>query len=199
MIKNDNQLRRAEERLSSINREIEEYQQTIPGIEKELFILPLVDEEQKIKDEISEYKSLRDLPFKDAVNLILQQPVLIENISELLAKLRIAAKLTQEEMAQLLQWEQANVSRFENENYSSQTIGKIVEFVNSLGIWLHVYPSLTEQTTKITIKKEVVSTTPSDELSTKNSWNWEDEPDRLSTSSHRPMPRIAKLLVEDQV
>jgi transcriptional regulator with XRE-family HTH domain len=48
-------------------------------------------------------------------------------------------------MAELLGWEQSNLSRFENENYSSQTISKIVEFASALGIYLHVTPSLTEE------------------------------------------------------
>jgi transcriptional regulator with XRE-family HTH domain len=76
---------------------------------------------------------------------VLNKPILIDNISELLSKLRIAANLSQHEMADKLGWEQSNLSRFENENYNSQTISKIVEYVSALGVWLHITPSLTEE------------------------------------------------------
>jgi len=55
-------------------------------------------------------------------------------------------------MAEKLGWQQPNLSRFESENYSSQTIAKITEFVGILGIYLHVMPSITEEPRNIIFK-----------------------------------------------
>lgn len=144
MIKNENQLGRAKEKLKEILSLIEQYQQTYDGNERDILILPLIDEEEEIRDEIEEYIKLRTLPFEEAVAGPLSIPTLIDDIGELLAKLRLAAKLTQNELSDRLGWEQPNLSRFENENYSSQTIGKTVEFASELGVRLYVIPSLSE-------------------------------------------------------
>lgn len=144
MIKNDNQLSRTVERLLQIQASIKDLEKKYEGPELEFWAGTLRDEATKLKDEINEYNLLRLLPFNNAVENILQKPILLENVGELLAKLRIAAKLTQAEMAERLGWQQSNLSRFENENYNSQTIAKISEYLGNLGVWLYVKPSLVE-------------------------------------------------------
>src|SRR3990172_9078299 len=144
MIKSSAQLKNAEERLVSIQKLLAENSQKYSGLELEVYNMGLVIEEKNLLDQIIEYKKLKELPFPDAVISLLRKPVLIDNIGELLAKLRIAAKLSQSEMAQRLGWEQSNLSRFESENYNSHTINKIVEYASLLGVWLHVHPSLIE-------------------------------------------------------
>ncbi|MBN2117907.1 MAG: helix-turn-helix transcriptional regulator [Anaerolineales bacterium] len=144
MIKSSVQLKCAEERLGSVRQLISEYNEKYSGIELELYSAPLIVEERQLLAEIVEYKKLKELPFVGAINYLHYQSLLIDNIGELLSKLRIAAKLSQSEMAQKLGWEQSNLSRFESENYNSQTINKIVEYASALGIWLHIFPSLSE-------------------------------------------------------
>jgi len=144
MIKNENQLKRAKARLREVRSEIEQYQIEYTGIERDFLVIPLIDEEEELKADIDEYQQLKTLSFYEAVSEILSKPTLIDDIGELLAKLRIAAQLTQEELASRLGWEQPNLSRFESEYYSSQTIGKTVEFASELGVWLYVVPSLAE-------------------------------------------------------
>ncbi len=145
MIKNSSQLKSAKERLELIRHEIEEYRQEYSSVEFEFYILPLRTEEQELMGEIEEFEKLKELPFEDAIQGPLRAPILIDNIGLLLSKLRLAAKLTQSEMADRLNWEQSNLSRFESENYSSQTISKIVEFASALGVYLYVSPSLTDR------------------------------------------------------
>jgi transcriptional regulator with XRE-family HTH domain len=144
MIKNENQLNRANERQEEILALLNEYQQEYDGIERDFLVLPLIDEVEEIRNEIEEYIQLRTLPFESAVSETLSKPTLIDDIGELLAKLRLAAKLTQTELSERLGWEQPNLSRFESDNYSSQTIGKTVEFASELGVRLYVIPSLSE-------------------------------------------------------
>jgi transcriptional regulator with XRE-family HTH domain len=153
MIKNDLQLKRAKTRLKDIRAEISEYQEEYTGIERDILIYPLMDEKRSILNDIEEFTALRNLPFEKAVVSTLNKPELIDNIGQLLAKLRIAAKLTQQEMAQRLGWDQPNVSRFESETYNSQTIAKVVEYAAALGIWLHVRPSMRENPVEIRFSK----------------------------------------------
>src|SRR3990172_7129284 len=148
MIKNNRQLKIAQSKLAEIKQQIEEYHKQYSGVELDLYITPLCYQEAELQRSIEEYLELRRLNFKDAIKGPLDKPFLLDNISELLAKLRIAAKMTQGELADLLGWEQSNLARFESENYSSQTIAKVVEYASALDVWLHVIPSLTEKPQK---------------------------------------------------
>jgi len=144
MIKNDNQLRRAQTRLRRVVELIDEYSNKYFGIELDIYTLPLVDEEEELRKEIFLFQKLKELSFEDAIAGPLSEPVLIDNIGKVLTNLRIASKITQAEMANMLDWEQPNLSRFENENYSSQTIKKVVQYASTLGVYLNIFPSLEE-------------------------------------------------------
>lgn len=146
MIKNDVQLKNSIELLQKIDQNIKEITKDPPSLFPKDFLLePYLQQYKAVESEIKEYYLLRSIDLKLAVSSALDYPVLLENAGELLAKLRIASKLTQAEMANKLGWEQSNVSRFESENYSGQTISKIIEYANALGIWLHIRPSLNEE------------------------------------------------------
>lgn len=187
MIKSSTQLKNAEERLLSIRKSLAEFNEKYSGIDFELYAAPLIVEERKLLEEIIEYKKLKELSFVDAVNYLHYQPALIDNIGELLSKLRIAAKLSQAEMAKQLGWEQSNLSRFESENYSSQTVNKIVEYASSLGVWLHIVPSLGEELEILLEKKPDVKThnvTSSDVVTTSLSVSNEATSDATTTSKY---------------
>ena len=145
MIKNDQQLKRIQNRLDQLQQHIDEL--TIrpydPG--REMVLIPLEREKEQLHREISEYRWLHDAPIEEIVPELSIKPILLDNIGNLLTKLRIASNLTQAELANKLGWQQSNLSRFESENYSGQTIIKIIEYVSSLGIWLHVVPSMEER------------------------------------------------------
>ena len=144
MIKNNIQLKRATSRLREVRQQVKGLREQYVGIELENYTNPLVDEANELEGEIIAYQKLRELTLEQALRKTLKEPVLLDNIGELLAKLRIASGLTQEDLATKLGWQQSNLSRFESENYNSQTIAKIVEYASSLGVWLLVSPSLTE-------------------------------------------------------
>lgn len=150
MIKNDTQAKRARSRLKRIQDELKRLEEKYHGFELEFWAGSLREDAAKLQEEIREYELLKIMPFQVAVEAILQESVLLENISELLTKLRIAAKKTQEEMAEELGWQQSNLSRFESEKYNSQTIGKISEYVEALNVWLYLTPALAEHPPRIT-------------------------------------------------
>jgi transcriptional regulator with XRE-family HTH domain len=152
MIKNNAQLKSAERTLESIRLSINEYRGKYSDAELDFYVGPMEIEVEELESQIEEYRRLIELPFEQAVKQI--NPILLDNISEVLAKIRISAKLTQAEMAERLGWEQANLSRFENENYTSQTISKIIEFASSIGVWLHIIPTLTEELNTIAFETQ---------------------------------------------
>lgn len=146
MIRNDNQLRSAKKSLKEIVRGIKKIREDhFSDKLLDLFIIPLLDHKFQIEDEINTFVFLRDSPFEEGIKYLSENPGIIENIGELLTMLRIAAKVTQSELAENLGWSQSNISRFESENYSSQTIKKIVEYSSKLGVWLNISPSLSEK------------------------------------------------------
>lgn len=155
MIKNNNQYLDASDRLNSVRQRLKAYKNDSDNFDSQLLVPALELEESKLEDEIREYLDLRELPFDIALETVLNKHMLIDNIGELLAKLRMAAKKSQTELANELGWEQPNLSRFESENYSSQTISKIIEYASALGVYLHVIPSFLEKV-DLNIKKSVV-------------------------------------------
>jgi len=160
MIKNNAQLKSTERILDSIRQNIKEFSGKYSAAELDFYIGPLEIEVEELESQIEEYTKLIELPFEQAVKQL--NPILLDNISELLAKIRISAKITQAEMAERLGWEQANLSRFENENYTSQTISKIIEFASSLGVWLHIIPTLTEELCPIALETQPLFSTQSE-------------------------------------
>lgn len=144
MIRTDTQLRRAGNRLQQTKIELVEVEEKYSDVELEVMRAPLLEEIREIEDRIREYQALVNLSLQEALEGPLKKPILVENVGELLTSLRIAAGISQTELANEIGWHQSNLSRFESENYSSQTIAKIIEFVSALGVFLHVAPSPTE-------------------------------------------------------
>lgn len=155
MIKNNNQYIDARDRLNSVRQSLETYKNDPNNFDVQFLVPALEIEVGKLEDDIQEYLDLRELPFEIALETVLNRHMLIDNIGELLAKLRMAAKKSQTDLANELGWEQPNLSRFESENYSSQTISKIIEYASALGIYLHVIPSSLEKI-DLNIKPSVV-------------------------------------------
>lgn len=145
MIRNDNQLIQLTERKKELEQEIEEIRTQYSGIEADILATGLELEVSQIKEDAREYCLLRMMTLAEAVQGPLQRPFLIDHVSDLLSKLRIASGKTQTELASILGWKQSNVSRFESENYSAHSLSKVIEYASTLGIWLHVIPALTDE------------------------------------------------------
>lgn len=153
MIKNDTQLSSTLKRISDLRDEVRALNAQYSEPESHLFTHGLEQEIEELEQRVREYTALRDAHFDLAVEWILRRPVLIERTGELLAKLRIAAGVTQEDLAERLGWHQSNLSRFESENYSAQTVSKIVEYASALGVWLQIFPTLTEKVDGVSVHR----------------------------------------------
>lgn len=144
MIKDAKQLDVAKKRIKKIKATFSELSiQEYGNHELEMFAAPYNQELEKLYNEIEEYMAIKDGDISKI------QPMLVEEIGSLLAKLRIAQNISQSEMVEILGWEQSNISRFENKNYGSQTVKKVAEYADALGVWLYIdvqKKELTKQT-----------------------------------------------------
>ncbi|MCB8991836.1 MAG: helix-turn-helix domain-containing protein [Ardenticatenaceae bacterium] len=154
MIKNRRQLIQAKKRMSKLRGRLEKLKESnYEPDETKAFTAPLVFELEELEEQIEEYEGLVKESLAESIQGRLTKPVLLDEIGELLAKLRIASGLTQKDVADLLGWKQSNVSRFESENYQSQTISKVAEYADGLGVWLYVIPELEELNQDISYRK----------------------------------------------
>jgi transcriptional regulator with XRE-family HTH domain len=82
----------------------------------------------QFKDEIKEYEDMIKAPFPEVLP--------IHNLNEInrsIVKLRIARKITQEELAQRVGCKQSDISRLERDDYRGHTITKLDEIIAGLG------------------------------------------------------------------
>lgn len=82
----------------------------------------------QFKDEIKEYEDMIKAPFPEVLP--------IHNLNEInrsIVRLRIARKITQEELAQRVGCKQSDISRLERDDYRGHTIAKLDEIIAGLG------------------------------------------------------------------
>jgi len=180
MIKNSRQLKISRKRILDIEKNIEQVKEKYKSSDdRDLFILPMLHEKKVIEDEINEFEKLSNISLE---NLIIEKffvPQYIENIGECLSRLRIASKINQKDFAQVLGWQQSNLSRFESENYSGQTIKKIVEYSSALGILIKIYPVFIDEEEKVEI-----TITPIERTGQRtSSWSSTDREEIVSTDA----------------
>jgi transcriptional regulator with XRE-family HTH domain len=149
MIKNEAQLARVTARIRQLTEELRQAGDTKQTPIRGLTLSSLNAELARLQLEVDEYHQLRSLPTHSAIQAIAMRPHRLEEVGELMSKLRIASKLTQAQMAATLGWRQPNLARFESPNYASQTIAKVSEYAGALGLWLHIYPSTSEEPPKV--------------------------------------------------
>ena len=82
----------------------------------------------QFKDEIKEYEDMIKAPFPEVLP--------IHNLNEInrsIVRLRIARKITQEELAQRVGCKQSDISRLERDDYRGHTIAKLDKIIAGLG------------------------------------------------------------------
>ncbi|MHC9542848.1 MAG: helix-turn-helix domain-containing protein [Vulcanimicrobiota bacterium] len=138
MIKNDRQLKRSEKKLSELKSLLNDVQSRYSG--KALLLYSAGPETmiQQIEREIQEYRFLKEKDLYDVIEEI--GDVSLEDIGPVIAKLRIAAGLSQKELAQLLHTKQSNISRLENGRYYSHSLPQLANTGRVLGIDFTICP-----------------------------------------------------------
>ncbi|NMC61514.1 MAG: helix-turn-helix transcriptional regulator [Candidatus Methanofastidiosa archaeon] len=152
MINNKRQLKISKKRILEIEKNIEEIKKKYESTEEiDLFISPMLHEKKVIEKEIDEFEKLSTENLDTLIAEKFFLPQYIENIGEYLSKLRLASKINQKDFANILGWQQSNLSRFESENYSGQTIRKIIEYSSALGIYIKIFPVFVDEEEKVEI------------------------------------------------
>lgn len=185
MIRNDNQYRQALQRRAELKRKLDEKREKYSGIEAAIITAGLELELKQIMEDLKEFSLLRFMELNDAVMGPLQRPILLDQISDLLLKLRLASGLTQTQFAKDLGWKQSNISRFENENYGSHTVSKVVEYASALGIWLKVIPSITDEPEGYMYESERESASSSIEYSKSQASTFLSKPIQFEGATHK--------------
>lgn len=149
MIRNEQQLTQAKSLLSELTEQIRRIREEGSPEEKQFLLKPIIQQKNKTEAEVEEFESLTSHGLATALRTTLRKPHLLDNLIELLVKLRIASGISQEELAHLTGWQQPNVSRFESRTSPNHTILKALEYASALGVHIHVRPSLKEDTTEL--------------------------------------------------
>lgn len=138
MIKNDRQLKRAEQKLSELRKLLGSLKSRYSGKALRLYGAGHKAMIQQLENEIEDYRSLKGKNLHDVIEEI--GTVSIEDIGPVLAKLRIAAGLSQKELAERLHTKQSNISRLESGRYHSHTLPQLANAGNILGIDFRICP-----------------------------------------------------------
>lgn len=139
MIKNDRQYEYSRRRLQEFDQDLKEIEKKYATDKDKLALLSQGYQEHiaQLKGEMKEYERMKttDLP------KVLRAQTPLE-ISRLLVQLRIARRLTQEELASRVGCKQADIARLEREDYQGYTLNQLRKIAACLNaeIELNVIP-----------------------------------------------------------
>ncbi|MCM8813203.1 MAG: helix-turn-helix domain-containing protein [Candidatus Omnitrophica bacterium] len=130
MIKNDRQYQKTKNLLSHFAAEKEEIEKRYGADAHKAALLAqgYVDQVEKLKTELKEYEKMK----KTAVPAVVRIRDLSQ-ISRTIVRLRLAQRLTQKQLADLIGCKQADISRMEREGYRGYTVGQIEKVMEKLG------------------------------------------------------------------
>ena len=131
MIKNDRQYEYSKKKLHELEKDLKAIRKEYHSDKNKVALLSqgYIEHIVQFKDEIKEYEDMVKAPFPEVL--------LIHNfnkISRSIVKLRIARKITQEELAQRVGCKQSDISRLERDDYCGYTIGQLDKIMAALGV-----------------------------------------------------------------
>ncbi len=90
---------------------------------------------KNLQEEIVEYESLKE--HNPEKPLVLQNVNLsVDEIGEILVKVRIAKKITEQELAEVTGLTEAEIKDYEKEDYQNATFDNVIEVAEALGVKL---------------------------------------------------------------
>lgn len=130
MIKNKRQYEYSKRKLHELEEDLEAIRKKYYIDKNKVALLSqgYIEHIVQFKDEIKEYEDMIKAPFPEVLP--------IHNLNEInrsIVKLRIARKITQEELAQRVGCKQSDISRLERDDYRGHTITKLDEIIAGLG------------------------------------------------------------------
>jgi transcriptional regulator with XRE-family HTH domain len=147
MIKNGRQYEHSKKKLHELEEDLKAIRKKYYLDKNKVALLSqgYIEHIVQFKDEIKEYEDMIKAPFPEV--LLVHN---LNKISRSIVRLRIARKITQEELAQRVGCKQSDISRLERDDYYGYTIGQLDKIMAGLGvkIELNLFPkesAITEQ------------------------------------------------------
>ena len=139
MIKNDRQYEYSKKKLHELEEDLRTIRKKYCSEKNKVAVLSqgYIEHIAQFKDEMKEYEDMIKAPFPEVLP--------IHNLNEInrsIVRLRIARKITQEDLAQRVGCKQSDISRLERDDYCGYTIGQLAKIMASLdvNIVLNLFP-----------------------------------------------------------
>ena len=131
MIKNDRQYEYSKKKLHELEEDLRAIRKEYILDKNKVALLSqgYIEHIIQFKNEIKEYEEMKKAPLPEVLQ--------IHNLNEInrsIVRLRIARKITQEELAQKMSCKQSDISRLERDDYYGYTIGQLDKTMASLGV-----------------------------------------------------------------
>ena len=133
MIKNEKQYKITKKRLAEIELTIATKQSKVSSITKEEgAINSLIRIKNDIKEEIKQYESLKNK------GIPLRRKVTVAQLPNILIEHKIAKGLTQKQYSEILGIKEQQLQRYEAENYSSVSFGRLLDYLEKANIKINL-------------------------------------------------------------
>ena len=133
MIKNEKQYKISKKRLAEIELTIATKQSKTSSITKEEgAINSLTRIKNDIKEEIKQYESLKNK------GIPLRRKVTVAQLPNILIEHKIAKGLTQKQYSEILGIKEQQLQRYEAENYSSVSFGRLLDYLEKAKIKINL-------------------------------------------------------------
>jgi len=131
MIKNDRQYEYSKKKLHELEKDLRATRKEYHSDKNKVALLSqgYIEHIIQFKDEIKEYEDMVKAPFPEVLPIHN-----LNKISRSIVRLRIARKITQEELAQRVGCKQSDISRLESDDYCGYTIGQLDKIMASLDV-----------------------------------------------------------------
>ena len=133
MIKNEKQYNTSKKRLTEFELTIAEKQSKVfPNSKEEGALNSLIRIKNDIKEEIKQYESLK------SKGIPLRRKVTVAQLPKILIEHKIAKGLTQKQYSEILGIKEQQLQRYEAENYSSVSFGRLLDYLEKAKIKINL-------------------------------------------------------------
>lgn len=133
MIKNEKQYKISKKRLAELEHTITSKQVSVsPNSKEEGAQNSLIRIKNDIKEEIKQYESLKNK------GIPLRRKVTVAQLPNILIEHKIAKGLTQKQYSEILGIKEQQLQRYEAENYSSVSFGRLLDYLEKAKIKINL-------------------------------------------------------------
>lgn len=132
MIKNEKQYKISKKRLAEIEQTISSRQSKITNAKEDGAVNSLTRIKNDIKEEIKQYENLKNK------GLVLNRRVAVAQLPNILIQHKIAKGFTQKQYSEMLGIKEQQLQRYEAENYSSVSFGRLLEYIEKAKIKINM-------------------------------------------------------------